>query len=127
MTLLRHGAPELVEAAEAKMRGEAVDPSVYVRAMGGLTEQEGGARLDVTVLGCTHFPLVEDELRAVAPHMRFVDGAAGIARRISHLTRDQCWPETQAEGIFVTTGSLDALESLRPALLRLGLSQIKSL
>lgn len=127
MTLLRHAAPELVAAAEAKMRGEAVDPSVYIRAMGGLTEQEGGDRLDVTVLGCTHFPLVEDELRAVAPHMQFVDGAAGIARRISHLTRDQRWPEAQTEGIFVTTGPLDALESLRPALSRFGLSQIKSL
>jgi glutamate racemase len=127
MTLLRHAAPELVEAAEAKMRGEAVDPSVYTRAMAGLTEQAGGARLDVTVLGCTHFPLVEDELRAVAPHMRFVDGAAGIARHISYLTHGQPWPDTAAEGTFVTTGSVNALESLRPALSDFGLSQIKSL
>jgi glutamate racemase len=59
--------------------------------------------------------------------MQFVDGAAGIARRISHLTRDQRWPETHEEALFVTTGSLDALESLRPALSRFGLSQIKSL
>lgn len=127
MVLLRHAAPELVSAAEAKMRGEAVDPLVYARAMGGLTEQASGDRLDVTVLGCTHFPLVEDELRAVTPHMKFVDGAAGIARRIAYLTREQRWPDTPTEGIFVTTGPLDALESLRPALSAFGLTQIKSL
>lgn len=127
MILLRHAAPELVDAAEAKMRGEAVDPSVYIRAMGGLTEQAAGDRLDVTVLGCTHFPLVEDELREVAPHIQFVDGAAGIARRITYLTREQHWPDAPAEGIFVTTGPLDALESLRPALSAFGLTQIKSL
>lgn len=127
MTLLRNAAPELVGAAEAKMRGEAVDPSVYVRAMGGLTEQTSGDLLDVTVLGCTHFPLVEEELRAVAPLMQFVDGAAGIARRIRYLTQNEHWPDTPAEGIFVSTGPLDALESLRPALSAFGLTQIKSL
>lgn len=127
MTLLRNAAPELVGAAEAKMRGEAVDPSVYVRAMGGLTEQKSGDLLDVTVLGCTHFPLVEEELRAVAPLMQFVDGAAGIARRICYLTGEQRWPDMPAEGIFVSTGPLNALETLRPALSAFGLTQIKSL
>ena len=39
MTLLRHAAPELVSAAEAKMRGEQVDPAVYVRAMAWLMDQ----------------------------------------------------------------------------------------
>ncbi|MFN3619665.1 glutamate racemase, partial [Sphingorhabdus sp.] len=47
MTLLRHAAPELVNAAEAKMRGEAVYPAIYARAMVGLMEQPGGDRLDV--------------------------------------------------------------------------------
>jgi glutamate racemase len=127
MTLLRHAAPELVSAAEAKMRGEDVDPAIYARAMAGLMDQPGGDRLDVTVLGCTHFPLVEDELRAAAPHMKFVDGAAGIAHRICHLTRDQSWPDQPADGIFVTTGQIDALDALLPALSTFGLMQIKSL
>ncbi|MES2782702.1 MAG: glutamate racemase [Pseudomonadota bacterium] len=127
MTLLRHAAPELVSAAEAKMRGKAVDPAIYARAMAGLTDQPRGDRLDVTVLGCTHFPLVEHELQTAAPHMKFVDGAAGIARRISHLTKGQSWPDQPFEGIFVTTGSIDALKTLLPALSGFGLTQIKSL
>jgi glutamate racemase len=107
MTLLRHAAPELVHAAEAKLRGE--------------------DRLDVVALGCTHFPLVEAELKAVSPNMQFVDGAAGIARRIMHLTQGQPWPAEAAEGIFVTTGAVGDIESLRPALSVYGLTQIKSL
>jgi len=127
MKLLRYAAPELVSAAEAKMRGEQFDPAVYVRAMAGLMEQPDGARLDVVVLGCTHFPLVEDELRAAAPHVTFVDGAAGIARRINHLTMDHAWPVDPEEGTFVTTGPVAALNTLLPALFGFGLTRISSL
>ena len=35
-TLLRHAAPELVAAAEARLRGEPVDPAVFARAAHGL-------------------------------------------------------------------------------------------
>lgn len=127
MILLRHAAPDLVLAAEAKLRGQAVNPAVYADAMAGLRGQDQGSALDVTILGCTHFPLVADELLSVSPGMRFVDGASGIANRILHLTRDQLWPAAAAPGIFVTTGEIVALDSLRPALNYYGLTQIKSL
>ena len=127
MTLLRHAAPELVHAAEAKLRGEFVNPQIYVDAMRGLTHHPDGDRLDVVALGCTHFPLVADELAAASSNMRFVDGAAGIARRIAHVTHGQPWPAEPPEGIFVTTGAVGDVESLRPALPDHGLTQIKSL
>ncbi len=88
--LLRAAAPELVGAAEAKLRGEPVDPAVYARAAAALTDQPGGAEIDIVVLACTHFPLVEAELAAVfAPGTQFVHGASGIARRITVLTQGQ--------------------------------------
>ena len=88
--LLRHAAPELVSAAEARLRGEPVDPAVFARAAEGLRRQPGGAEIDTVVLACTHFPLVEAELaQAFGPGVRFIDGAAGIARRIVHLTAGQ--------------------------------------
>jgi len=127
MILLRHAAPELVHAAEAKLRGQPVNPAVYADAVSGLHCQTGGDALDVTVLGCTHFPLVQDELLAASPGMRFVDGAEGIARRILYLTRGQSWPATPSPGIFVTTGEIAALDTLGPALKSYGLIQIKSL
>lgn len=127
MTLLRHAAPELVHAAEAKMRGEKVDAQIYADAMRGLTSQAGGDRLDMVVLGCTHFPLVQDELLQASPGMGFVDGAAGIARRIAHLTEGQAWPSQPSAGIFVTTGPILAAKALQPALVGFGLSKILSL
>ena len=62
--LIRYACPELVEAAEAKLRGEATDPAVFAAAAAGLRDQPGGEDIDTVVLACTHFPLVEDELRA---------------------------------------------------------------
>ena len=102
--LIRHAAPGLVAAAEAKLRGQTVDPAVYTDAVAGLTAQADGERIDTVVLACTHFPLVEPELAAAfGHHVRFVDGAEGIARRIAYLTQDQ--PFLRSEDDFaVFTG-----------------------
>ncbi|RYY32748.1 MAG: glutamate racemase, partial [Sphingomonadales bacterium] len=88
--VLRHASAELVELAEAKLRGEPADPARYRAVLDGLFAQPGGDRIDVIVNACTHFPLVEAELAAAAPHpVTFVDGGPGIARRIAHLTQGQ--------------------------------------
>jgi len=88
--LLRHGAPGLVEAAEAKLRGEPVDPALIRHAAQALRMQPDGERIDTVVLACTHFPLVEAELaEAFGPGVRFVHGAQGIARQVARLTAGQ--------------------------------------
>jgi glutamate racemase len=133
MTMLRHGAPDLVHAAEAKLRGEVPDALVLRDAVAGLIHQTGGEKLDTMVLGCTHFPLVADELAKAARELghlhdiRFVDGSDGIARRLLHLTEGQEWPAAPVSGIFVTTGAIDQMESYRPALAHHGLAEIRSL
>ena len=74
--LLRHAAPGLVQAAEAKLRGEAVDPALFEAATKGLRDQPGGENIDTVVLACTHFPLLEEELgKAFGPGVAFIDGA----------------------------------------------------
>ena len=40
---------------------------------------------EVVVLGCTHFPLVKNEIRNVLGDVLFVDGSVGIANRINSL------------------------------------------
>lgn len=128
MTLLRHAAPELVQAAEEKARGETVNPTVYAAAISGLLSQSGGAQMDVVILGCTHFPLVQGELaEAAGEHIRFVDGAAGIARRICSLTNGHVWPDKPGSGTFVTTGSLSDLKSYDAALMTLGFTDLVQL
>jgi glutamate racemase len=133
MRMLRHAAPELVHAAEAKLRGETPDAQIFQDCIGGLIEQAGGERLDVIVLGCTHFPLVEAELAQAARAMghaediRFVDGSDGIARRIIYLSKEQTWPTQPADGIFITTGDVEQVNPYLPVLSSLGLLQIRQL
>jgi glutamate racemase len=124
--VLRHGSAELVALAEAKLRGETAPRERYAAILSGLFDQPGGERIDVIVNACTHFPLVVDELAAAAPHpVAFVDGSAGIARRVAHLTRDHSWPDEPGEGIAIFTGGPD--DSLAGALGNCGLSRIESL
>lgn len=125
-TVLRHGSAELVALAEAKLRGEPAEPARYRAVLAGLFDQPGGARIDVIVNACTHFPLVEAELAAAAPHpLRFVDGGPGIARRIAHLTQGQDWPTTFPSGTAVFTGARD--DALAPALAAYGIDRIETL
>ena len=126
--VLRYGSAELVELAEAKLHGQATDPARYAAILSGLLEQPGGARIDTIVNACTHFPLVADELAAAAPHpVSFVDGSAGIARRIAFLTTDQTWPEAPDQGRAVFTGSADVNAALATTLARFGLGRIETL
>lgn len=41
--------------------------------------------IDIVVLGCTHFPLVKDELVRVLGPVKFIDGGEGISRRVQFL------------------------------------------
>jgi glutamate racemase len=126
-TLLRHAAPELVEAAEAKLRGAPVDPATIARAVEGLRGQPGGEWIDTVVLACTHFPLLEDELAAAfGPGVRFVHGAEGIARRVAHLTQGQDFRRAAPDFVLVTGDPADA-EPLSGIFKSHGLTHIEAL
>jgi len=122
--LLRHGAPELVEAAEAKLRGGNVDSRLIARAVDGLRDQPGGEKIDTVVLACTHFPLLARELgEAFGPGVRFIDGADGIARRIASLTQGQEFARNSPDLALFTSG--DGIEGLEPALTQRGLTRVE--
>ncbi len=127
-TVLRHGSADLVQLAEASLRGEATPDSAYAEVMAGLFDQPGGDQMDTVVLACTHFPLVADRLAAASPRaLAFVDGAKGIARRIAYLTRDQNWLDAPPPGIAVFTAPIDIPEGLRASLAGFGLTKIELL
>lgn len=121
--LLRHAAPGLVEAAEAKLRGEAIDPAVIAEAADALRARPHGEQIDTVVLACTHFPLLEAELaQAFGPGVRFVHGAAGIARQIARLTDGQeCLRQSPDRALF--TGAGEPWAAYRDALERYGLME----
>jgi glutamate racemase len=123
-TLLRYGAPGLVRAAEAKLRGEALDPAAITNAVRGLRDQPGGEDIDTVVLACTHFPLLADELSAeFGPNVTFIDGAEGIARRIVSLCEGQEFDD-DATSLAITTGPLDQFAKLAPLFAINGIDQL---
>jgi glutamate racemase len=124
--VLRHGSPELVAAAEAKLHGAAVDPGVAARAIAALRAQPGGDAMDIVVLACTHFPLLLPELQAAAGlKTRLIDGAEGIAHRIAALTAGQAWPAVAAPGLAVFTRSADHVPPPLATLARYGIDRIE--
>jgi glutamate racemase len=125
-TLLRHGSAELVAAAEERLHGGTPDPAVFARVAKAFREQPGGDRMDVVVLACTHFPLVEDELRAAMGDVRFVHGADGIARQVARLLGGQTF-ERAGPDRLVLTASDTRFAALEPALARYGLEACETL
>ena len=125
--LLRHGANGLVPLAEAKLRGEKVRIDDVAEATKGLVLQAHGGEIDTIVLACTHFPLLEGELRkAFGRDMRFVHGAEGIARRIAALTEGQAF-ERGVPDRAITTGELADFEKLEGAFARYGIDRLEKL
>ena len=121
-TVIRHGSPELVELAEAKLAGSYVSVEEVRDAIAPMLEQPHGDAMDVMVLACTHFPLLADEIAAAYPSIEQVDGGPGIARRVAYLTQGQPWPDAPPTGIAVFTKAPPA--SLGNALLRFGIEEI---
>jgi glutamate racemase len=81
--VVRFGSAALVEAAERKLRGEAVDVSAITEAIEALF----AAPVDVVALACTHFPLLTPELAACAPRAcTWLDSGEAIARRVTNIT-----------------------------------------
>ncbi|MCL2891854.1 glutamate racemase [Brenneria tiliae] len=82
--ILSLGSAELVELAEAKLQGETIateDLQKILRPWLRLAEPP-----DTVVLGCTHFPLLTQELRLALPDgTRLVDSGSAIARRTAWL------------------------------------------
>jgi glutamate racemase len=124
-TLIRHGSPELVELAEAKLAGDAISIEDVKAAARPMFDAPDGERIDTVVLACTHFPLLEDELRAAFPNVTYVHGGPGIARRIAWLTREQPWPEVPSPGIAVFTAP--PRSPLLGALERYGIGDVRIL
>jgi len=79
------GSERLAGLAEAVLRGEDV-AAAEIRAEIEPCFVDDGARTDSIVLACTHYPLIVDRLRDLAPWpVDWIDPAPAIARRASTL------------------------------------------
>ncbi len=105
-TVIRHGSPELVGLAEAKLAGEPVDPVAIAAAVAPMLAQP--PRRATSTPSCSPAPIFRCSPTSsplALPGVALVDGGPGIARRIAYLTAGQPWPSTAPAGIAVFTGA----------------------
>ena len=130
-TVVRVGSSELVILVEAHLRGEPVNPAELQPIVAPLQAAIATQQLDTVVLACTHFPLVEEALRAQLPQVKhWVDSGEAIARRVAWCLEQvpPAQPEGDAMDHLAFFTRLDAsVEALRPALATFGLDTVREL
>jgi glutamate racemase len=78
------GSTRLVDMAEDKLCGNPVDINELKQILSPLID-----KVDVAVLGCTHFPLLKQEIaEAFDNKVSLVDSGEAIARRVKSLLAD---------------------------------------
>ena len=68
------------------------------------------AGADVIVLGCTHYPFLQDAIQAAAPHVTLIDPAPAVARQALAVAEHgvaQPGATPQGQTWYFTTGSAD--------------------
>ena len=96
--VVKVGSPDLAQIAEAFARGHAPDharlKTILAPFFGRHTDP-----VDAVVLGCTHYPLIVDDLRAVGPEgVRWLDPSSAIAERLKTVLGDKHQPHIHAKG-----------------------------
>ena len=86
--VIRVGSQRLVEIAEASLCGGEVDHDELRKICSPFFD--GSKRLvDTVVLGCTHFPLLKEDLqKAVSRKIKWIDSGQAIAQRVFNLLVD---------------------------------------
>lgn len=80
------GSGELVQMAEAKLRGEEPDSLELERILAPLLQLGDYQAIDTMVLACTHFPLLRENLEPFFPAVQhWIEPGAAIARRVASL------------------------------------------
>lgn len=104
--VILHGCEGLAGLAEDKLRGRAVSIEDVRREIASVFVEREAGRTDVVVLGCTHYPLLLEELTKAAPWpCSFVDPADAIARRAADILRQDTASEaSKLEQMAIVTG-----------------------
>ena len=115
----------LAALAEAEMAGAPPADGEIAAEIAPCFRDEDGARTDVVVLACTHYPLLLPRLRALASWpVAWIDPAPAIARRVVQLLGPprEAAAEPASRAVFTGVGVPPAL---REALAGRGLAQVE--
>ena len=123
--VIKIGSSQLVELAEAKLRGAKVVDEDLAPILSPL---DNHVDIDVVVLACTHFPLLTDEIAAYFcarnRSITLLDSAAAVARRVASLDVTQTSSVGRAVAVFTRQLSSDTLQT---SLYEMGFSEVQVL
>ncbi|RJG37554.1 glutamate racemase [Motilimonas pumila] len=115
------GSSELVQIAEAKLQGQPVSQQRLEDIIAPL--KAGNPAPDVVILGCTHFPLLKEELQqAFGSKVKLIDSGVAIAKRVASL-----WCDKSSQvglGKMYCTRWDKQTEQLKPAMLHFGFQSL---
>ena len=80
------GSSKLAALAEAELAGNPAADAAITAEIASCFVDRDGRRTDSVVLACTHYPLLAERFRALAPWpVGWIDPAPAIARRVTEL------------------------------------------
>ena len=116
------GSARLAPLAEAHMRGEAVDDAAIRAEIAPAFVDRGGARTDVIVLACTHYPFLAAAFARLAPWpVAWIDPAPAIARRAAVVLGAAAHEGPGGGQAWLTSGKAWP-NALKPVLADIGLA-----
>ena len=114
------GSPELASLAERELGGHPISDGDILAELTPCfvgDPADAGARTDIVVLACTHYPLLLDRLKRLAPWpVDWIDPAPAIARRVSDVLGPRIGGIAQsgAEMIFTSNRTHGLRQTLTP-------------
>lgn len=124
--VIRVGSSELVVLAEAKLRGESID---IEKIRGILHPFHQETAVDVIILGCTHFPLLKEELiKALGRDVRWLDSGIAVAQQTLRVLKADGWELgecTAHEMAAVFTADTKEMRALQPHLKTMGFTSFE--
>jgi glutamate racemase len=110
-----HGARRLAEMAEDKLKGRGIDLEALRQEVEPVFRRHEAKRTDVVVLGCTHYPLLIEDIEKVAPWpVSYIDPAPAIARRAADVLDETPLHEADDESPANGTVLLAAIRGNTP-------------
>ncbi|WP_123194643.1 glutamate racemase [Pannonibacter phragmitetus] len=104
------GSVNLASMAEAYIRGEGVDDAALTAEIRDCFYEKEGARTDIVVLACTHYPFLANVFRRLAPWpVDWIDPAEAIARQARRIVpvMDVLRADSRPDRVVFTSDSPD--------------------
>jgi glutamate racemase len=117
------GSARLAAFGEAELTGSPAADAEIAAELAPCFVDRDGRRTDTVVLACTHFPLLLDRFRALAPWpVTWIDPAPAIARRVMDLIGPSAGTTPHAVARTVFTSGKASAPALAAALEGFGLT-----